>query len=456
MTKRVAVIGAGPCGLSALRAFATARDTGEQIPEIVCFEKQKEWGGQWRYTWRVGTDENGEPVQSSMYRYLWSNGPKECLEFADYSFEEHFGKAIPSYPPREPLADYILGRARKSNIRDLIRFECPVRFVQAAKQGGFTVTAQDHKSGNEIQEHFDHVIVATGHFSTPNYPEFAGIETFPGRVFHAHDFRSAEEFIGKDLLVVGASYSAEDIGLQCKKYGAKSVTFTYRTAAMGFKWPENMEERPLMTKVQGRKVTFKDGMSKEFDAIILCTGYKHYFPFMDAPLRLETHNRLYSPGLFKGAVWNENPGVFYLGMQDQWYTFTMFDAEAWFARDVIMGKVELPSKEERSKDMAAWTAREVALEDAYQMIDFQADYIEELMKYTDYPRFDVDLTRKEFKKWKKAKEEDIVTYRDKPHTSPVTGNLQPVHHTVWWEAMDDSMAAFLGERAGAQQRTPAE
>ena len=33
-------------------------------------------------------------------RYLWSNGPKECLEFPYYTFEEHFGKAIPSFPPR--------------------------------------------------------------------------------------------------------------------------------------------------------------------------------------------------------------------------------------------------------------------------------------------------------------------------------------------------------------------
>ena len=29
-----------------------------------------------------------------MYRYLWSNGPKEALEFGDYTFEEHFGKPI--------------------------------------------------------------------------------------------------------------------------------------------------------------------------------------------------------------------------------------------------------------------------------------------------------------------------------------------------------------------------
>ena len=44
---------------------------------------------------------------------LWSNGPKECLEFADYSFDEHFGQPIPSFPPREVLYDYILGELKK-------------------------------------------------------------------------------------------------------------------------------------------------------------------------------------------------------------------------------------------------------------------------------------------------------------------------------------------------------
>lgn len=446
MKTKVAVIGAGPSGLSALRAFATARNRKEKIPEVVCFEKQADWGGQWRYNWRVGSDENGEPVQSSMYRFLWSNGPKECLEFADYSFEKHFGKPIPSYPPREPLADYIMGRAKNSRVRSWIRFECPVRHVEAKKGGGFTVTAHDYKSGKETHETFSHVICATGHFSVPNYPEFEGIETFPGRVLHAHDFRSADEFKGQHVLVVGASYSAEDIGLQCKKYGAKSVTFTYRTAAMGFKWPRGMDERSLMKKVQGRKVTFKNRTSKEFDAIILCTGYQHSFPFMDAPLRLETTNRLYSPGLYKGVVWNANPDVFYIGMQDQWYTFTMFDAEAWYARDVIMGKTKLPGKAARTRDMNAWTAREEALPDASAMIDFQADYVRELMKYTDYPAFDIELTQAEFKKWKKAKAENIATYRDKSHTSPVTGNPQPIHHTKWWKAMDDSMKTFLATK----------
>ena len=32
---------------------------------------------------------------------------------------------------------------------------------------------------------------------------------------------------------------------------------------------------------------------------------------------------------YKGVVWVHNPKLFYLGMQDQWFTFNMFDAQAW-------------------------------------------------------------------------------------------------------------------------------
>jgi len=42
MSKRVAVIGAGPSGLAQLRAFQSAKEKGAEIPDIVCFEKQED------------------------------------------------------------------------------------------------------------------------------------------------------------------------------------------------------------------------------------------------------------------------------------------------------------------------------------------------------------------------------------------------------------------------------
>ena len=249
MKKRVAIIGAGPSGLAQLRAFQSAQAKGADIPEVVCFEKQSNWGGLWNYTWRTGLDEHGEPVHCSMYRYLWSNGPKEGLEFADYSFEEHFGKQIASYPPRAVLFDYIEGRVKKAGVRDWIRFCTTVRMVKydPARQM-FTVTVHDLRADTMYEEEFDHVIVASGHFSVPNVPEYPGFDMFNGRVLHAHDFRDAREFSGKDLLILGSSYSAEDIGSQCWKYGARSITVAYRNAPMGFNWPGNWKEVPRLER----------------------------------------------------------------------------------------------------------------------------------------------------------------------------------------------------------------
>ena len=322
MTQRICIIGAGPSGLAMLRAFESAEKKGAKIPELVCFEKQEDWGGIWNYTWRTGTDEFGEPVHGSMYRYLWSNGPKECLEFADYSFEEHFGKPISSYPPRAVLWDYIAGRVKKSDVRKFIRFRTPVKWVSWSEETKkFTVTVKDLVNDRAYSEEFDWVVCASGHFSTPNVPYFPGVEKFPGRVMHAHDFRDALEFAGKRVLLIGASYSSEDIGVQCYKYGAKEITFSYRTKPMGFTFNEHFEEKPLLLKVEGHTAFFKDGTTKEVDAIVLCTGYQHHFPFLPDDLRLKTKNRLWPLGLYKGVFWEENPKLVYLGMQDQYYTF---------------------------------------------------------------------------------------------------------------------------------------
>lgn len=442
--KRVAIIGAGPSGLAQLRAFQSAKANGEEIPDIVCYEKQDDWGGLWKYTWRTGVDKDGEPCHCSMYRYLWSNGPKEGLEFADYTFDEHFGKEIASYPPRAVLFDYIEGRVKKAGVRDWIRFNHVVRDVRYNQNTGrFTVTARDSGNDRESIEDFDHVIVASGHFSTPNVPYYPGFESFNGRILHAHDFRDAREFKDKDILILGTSYSAEDIGSQCWKYGCKSVTVAHRTAPMGYKWPDNWQEVPALVKVEGKTAYFKDGTSKDVDAIILCTGYKHHFNFLPDDLRLRTDNRLAATDLYKGVVWVRNPKLFYLGMQDQWFTFNMFDAQAWWVRDCIMGKIGLPDYATMQADWQRRQAEEDAVADDYGAIRYQGDYVEELISETDYPSFDVEAACQAFYEWKKHKKQDIMTFRNHGYVSPMTGKKAPAHHTPWKDALDDSLESYL-------------
>lgn len=447
---RVCVIGAGPSGCSMLRAFQSAKSKGEVVPEVVCFEKQSDWGGLWNYTWRTGVDENCQPVHGSMYCYLWSNGPKECLEFADYTFEEHFGKPIASYPPRAVLRDYIVGRLEKCGVRNQIEFNTTVRDVSYNEQTEeFTVTVfqkdEKHPQGREYSQVFDYVSCCSGHFSFPNMPSYPGFNNFHGRILHAHDFRDAEEFRGKDILIVGTSYSAEDIASQCYKYGVKSVTLSWRTAPMEWKWPENFSTVPLLTHVDGKTVHFKDGTSREVDAIIMCTGYQHNFPFLPDSLRLKTANRLWPNDLYKGVFFVNNPKMMYLGMQDQWYTFNMFDAQAWVARDVILGKIALPSKDKQLEENAAYRVKEekAALGDYKDAIEFQSDYISDLLDLSDYIKFDLKKVNETFFEWEHHKMHNIMTFRDHALTSVMTGNKSPVHHTPWLKALDDSMESYL-------------
>ena len=103
---------------------------------------------------------------------------------------------------------------------------------------------------------------------------------------------------------------------------------------MGFHWPSNFKTVPLLTHIDpnSKRCHFKDGSMTDVDAIILCTGYQHSFPFLEPRLRLKTANRLHCDALHEGVVFIDNPKIMYIGMQDQWFTFNMFDAQAWYAR----------------------------------------------------------------------------------------------------------------------------
>lgn len=430
--------------MAQLRAFKSAEKAGAEIPEIVCYEKQDDWGGQWNYTWRTGTDQYGENVHSSMYRNLWSNGPKEALEFAEYTFDEHFGRPVSSYPPREVLWDYINGRVEQSGVRDYVQFATAVRWVDYdEKTETFTVTVENLKTGETSSSVFDYVVVGSGHFTTPNVPEFEGINSFPGMLMHAHDFRGAEGLADKDILLIGSSYSAEDIGVQAYKMGARSITFSYRTQPMGFDWPEGMEELPLVERFEGSVAHFSNGTARKFDAVILCTGYLHHTPFLPTEFSIHSPNCVYPEGLYRGVVREGSDRLFHLGAQDQWYTFNMFDAQAWYVRDVILGRAELPSAEDRRRHMDEWQERFRALETAEDEVLFQGDYIRDLIGLTDYPMFDIDEVNRIFLAWIRSKEENVLEYRDQVYRSVMTGTMAAKHHTPWLRELDDSLERYL-------------
>ena len=441
---RVAICGAGPSGLSQLHAFESARQSGIDIPEVVCFEKQNDLGGHWNYTWRTGYDEHGEPIHQSMYENLWTNLPKECSEFLDYSFDQHFGQPLTSFPPRSVLYDYIRGYAKRNNVRRYIQFNTAIRWISYSEdKEKFDVIVRDLQKDQTRTEEFDYVIVATGHFSTPNVPHFEGIETFPGRILHSHDFRSARDFAGQHVLLIGNGFSAEDIALQLYKYGAKSITITYRTKPKNFKWPDAIKEVPLLTKIHQQTVHFKDGSFEEVQSIIFCTGYLYSFPFLDEPLRLKTRNDLCPTDLYKTIFWIHHPRLFYLGMQRVTFSFNISNIQAWYVRDVILGTIHLPSQQEMLDDIASREMKSKSIQSPSDYIQYQREYVLDLLKTTNYPTFDINPMLEILMKCVRSRYENILTYREKTYPSTITNTMAKEHHTSWLKEFDDRLENFI-------------
>jgi len=448
MGKRVCVIGAGPSGMSTLSWFANFKKQGKDIPEIVCYEKQATWGGLWNYSWRTGMDQHGEPVHNGMYRYLWSNSPKECLEFPQYTFEDHFGKAVPSFPPRPAMYDYLQGRFSLEDTKPYIKFEHVVKDVFYDEVAdNFQLSVRNLKENTVSEgEKFDYVIVCTGHFSVPNVPNFEGLETFPGRVLHSHDFRDANEWAGKRVLAIGSHYSAEDVALQCLKFGADSIICTWRTKPMDFGgWPDRVTQRPLVQRFQGNTAFFRDGSQADVDVVVICTGYLHSYPFLREDLKLKSTNVLYPPNLYKGIVWQKggNNKLLYIGIQDLYYSFTMFDVCALWAVKFIQGQISLPDKQTMEKNWKSWVERNNNLKDCFQDIQFQTDYVKEIADDCgpDYP-YDLDVADM-LSEWEKHKVQNILTFRDQCFTSKFTGTPSPAPKKPFISNKDDSLKFFL-------------
>ncbi|MGC0331285.1 putative flavoprotein involved in K+ transport [Streptomyces sp. SAI-170] len=73
------------------------------------------------------------------------------------------------------------------------------------------------------------VVVATGYNHTPRIPDWPGRDAFPGEFLHASQYRNAEPFSGRDVLVVGVGNTGAEIAVDLAEGGAKRVRLAVRT-----------------------------------------------------------------------------------------------------------------------------------------------------------------------------------------------------------------------------------
>lgn len=201
----VCIIGAGSSGLTAAKAL-DARGVA-----IEGFEIGSDIGGMWRYE-----NDNG---LSSAYRSLHIDTSRGNLGYPDHPIPE----TCPDFLSHEEVLEWLESYARRFDLKRRFRFGCKVERVEPDPDGAWRVTL----AGGESRR-YRAVIVANGHLWDPRMAEFPG--RFDGSQQHSHDYRIADPYAGKNVLVVGIGNSAVDIAVDVCKTARRTFLSTRRSA----------------------------------------------------------------------------------------------------------------------------------------------------------------------------------------------------------------------------------
>jgi dimethylaniline monooxygenase (N-oxide forming) len=201
----VCIIGAGSSGVAAAKALKAKGVAFE------CFEIGSNVGGMWRYE-----NDNG---LSSAYRSLHIDTSRNNLGYSDHPIPDHY----PDFLSHVEVLDYLEGYAERFGVRPHIRFNTRVGKVEPLADGNWQVTLASGES-----KAYRAVIVANGHLWDPRWGAFDG--QFNGKQIHSHDYRTAEPFKGKRVLIVGIGNSAVDVAVDVCKLAGSTLLSTRRSA----------------------------------------------------------------------------------------------------------------------------------------------------------------------------------------------------------------------------------
>ncbi|XP_074492061.1 flavin-containing monooxygenase 5-like isoform X1 [Sebastes fasciatus] len=219
MVHRVAVIGAGPSGLTSVKACL---DEG-MVP--TCFESSDDLGGLWKFK------AMSEPNRASIYRSLTINISKEMMCYSDFPIPADY----PNYMHHSKILKYFRLYAEHFKLMKHVRFQTSVKSVK--QRPDFSRTGQwevltENKDGLQERHVFDAVICCAGHYTYPNLPlkDFPGIESFEGKYFHSWDYKGPEDMFGKRVVVIGIGNSGGDIAVESSRVAEQVYMSTRRGA----------------------------------------------------------------------------------------------------------------------------------------------------------------------------------------------------------------------------------
>jgi cation diffusion facilitator CzcD-associated flavoprotein CzcO len=296
----IVVIGAGQAGLSS--AYHLTRLGLTRVKEFVVLDHAPHAGGAWQFRWPS----------------LTLSTVNRIHDLPGMSFAEAVGADAPDVQAAVAVPRYFAAYERAFAL-PVYR---PVTVTVVCDRGDrFNVeTDRGEVSARGI-------INATGTWETPYVPEYPGAERFAGRQLHTRDYRSADEFTGKHVVIVGAGISAiqlldeisrvttttwvtrrppefrvgpfdEEAGRAAVKLveervraglpprSVVSVTGLPVTPAVeAMRARGVLERRPMFSEITADGVRWPDGSTLHADVILWCTGFRSSLDHL-APLML--------------------------------------------------------------------------------------------------------------------------------------------------------------------------
>ncbi|TMK97710.1 MAG: NAD(P)/FAD-dependent oxidoreductase [Actinobacteria bacterium] len=126
------------------------------------------------------------------------------------------GMAIPRSAGRWPARDELISYLERYVERERVQVRSGVRVERIDREAsGYRL----HASGGDLYASF--VVVAAGYDHTPVIPAWPGRESFSGELLHAAEYRNAEPFRGRRVLVVGTGNSGSEIAAELVRSGAR-------------------------------------------------------------------------------------------------------------------------------------------------------------------------------------------------------------------------------------------
>jgi len=225
-TKRIAIIGMGPGGITSLRGLMTLPEEMRQGWEIVAFDEREAVGG----LWYPQDDPPAPPVlpATPLYPNLRTNGPHVVMTIPRVPLPP----GTPLLAPRDKVLEYWQGIYNDTPLPTsqlyLQHLVTKAEWIGNSERGWWKVIVSDLTSNSTRSFAFDHLLVAPGVNRYPRIPDLEGQEKWlaAGKIlFHCIWYRNPKPFAGKTALVVGGGPSGLDMARHLLKVAKKVDSF---------------------------------------------------------------------------------------------------------------------------------------------------------------------------------------------------------------------------------------